>query len=82
MNTYIEGIKYAKTQAKRDKMSKSLNRKYLRNIFPDTRLSVCHHGLKIQGVTTPPRRMGREGGCHNQRNTGSLMPREVTALGC
>ena len=31
----------------------------------------CHHGLAIQRVSAPPCHTGREGGRHNQRNTGS-----------
>ena len=31
----------------------------------------CHHGLAIQSVSAPPCHTGREGGRHNQRNTGS-----------
>ena len=34
-------------------------------------LSACHHGLGTQSVSAPSCRMGREGGWHNQKSTGS-----------
>ena len=34
-------------------------------------LSVCRHGLAIQGVSAPARGMGREGWGHNQQNSTS-----------